>query len=118
MGRQGHGLNTVQLITVNAHRSNRESIYYSDLLMVRAPSQSNEISASHQLPEINSPHFRQRPTVEPISPIELIFYQFFLPFSQKMDMNRDGVVTLDEFLDCCRNDDAISRSMAVFDSSF
>lgn len=35
-----------------------------------------------------------------------------------MDLNRDGVVTLDEFLDCCRNDDAISRSMAVFDSSF
>ncbi|XP_037028135.1 Kv channel-interacting protein 1 isoform X2 [Bradysia coprophila] len=37
---------------------------------------------------------------------------------QKMDVNRDGVVTLDEFLDCCRNDDAISRSMAVFDTSF
>lgn len=35
-----------------------------------------------------------------------------------MDLNQDGVVTLDEFLDCCRNDDAISRSMAVFDSSF
>lgn len=35
-----------------------------------------------------------------------------------MDVNRDGVVTLDEFLDCCRNDDAISRSMAVFDTSF
>lgn len=35
-----------------------------------------------------------------------------------MDVNRDGVVTLDEFLECCRNDDAISRSMAVFDSSF
>lgn len=41
-----------------------------------------------------------------------------LVYLQKMDMNRDGVVTLDEFLDCCRNDDAISRSMAVFDSSF
>lgn len=39
-------------------------------------------------------------------------------YFQKMDMNRDGVVTLDEFLDCCRNDDAISQSMAVFDSSF
>lgn len=35
-----------------------------------------------------------------------------------MDVNRDGVVTLDEFLECCRNDDAISRSMAVFDTSF
>ncbi|XP_059613693.1 Kv channel-interacting protein 4-like [Phlebotomus argentipes] len=37
---------------------------------------------------------------------------------QKMDANGDGVVTLEEFLDCCRNDEAISRSMAVFDSSF
>ncbi|KAI8034874.1 hypothetical protein M5D96_012390, partial [Drosophila gunungcola] len=31
---------------------------------------------------------------------------------QKMDTNRDGVVTLDEFLEACRNDDAISRSMS------
>ncbi|XP_031627676.1 Kv channel-interacting protein 4 isoform X2 [Contarinia nasturtii] len=36
----------------------------------------------------------------------------------KMDLNRDGVVTLDEFLECCRNDENISRSMAVFDSGF
>lgn len=34
-----------------------------------------------------------------------------------MDTNRDGVVTLDEFIHCCRNDDAISRSLNVFDSS-
>ncbi|BFG01252.1 uncharacterized protein DMAD_01047 [Drosophila madeirensis] len=37
---------------------------------------------------------------------------------QKMDINRDGVVTLEEFLEACRNDDAISRSMSVFDTSF
>ncbi|XP_055681194.1 Kv channel-interacting protein 1-like isoform X2 [Lutzomyia longipalpis] len=37
---------------------------------------------------------------------------------QKMDTNSDGVITLDEFLDCCQNDEAISRSMAVFDTSF
>uniref|UniRef100_A0A6P7FMW5 Kv channel-interacting protein 4-like isoform X1 n=1 Tax=Diabrotica virgifera virgifera TaxID=50390 RepID=A0A6P7FMW5_DIAVI len=36
---------------------------------------------------------------------------------QKMDTNRDGVVTLDEFLECCRKDESISSSMAVFDSS-
>lgn len=35
-----------------------------------------------------------------------------------MDLNRDGVVTLDEFLDCCVRDEDISRSMGVFDSSF
>ncbi|KAI8421574.1 hypothetical protein MSG28_009596 [Choristoneura fumiferana] len=37
---------------------------------------------------------------------------------KKMDLNRDGVVTLDEFLDCCVRDEDISRSMGVFDSSF
>lgn len=35
-----------------------------------------------------------------------------------MDQNQDGVVTLDEFIECCRNDDAISRSINVFDSTF
>ncbi|KAL7745567.1 hypothetical protein ACLKA6_009791 [Drosophila palustris] len=37
---------------------------------------------------------------------------------QKMDINRDGVVTLEEFLEACRNDEAISRSMSVFDTAF
>ncbi|XP_017493007.1 PREDICTED: Kv channel-interacting protein 4-like, partial [Rhagoletis zephyria] len=37
---------------------------------------------------------------------------------QKMDKNGDGVVTLDEFLETCRSDEAISRSMSVFDSAF
>ncbi|CAG9766905.1 unnamed protein product [Ceutorhynchus assimilis] len=36
---------------------------------------------------------------------------------QKMDKNQDGVVTLDEFLECCKTDKDISASMAVFDSS-
>lgn len=36
---------------------------------------------------------------------------------QKMDKNKDGVVTLDEFLECCQSDADISSSMAVFDSS-
>lgn len=36
---------------------------------------------------------------------------------KKMDSNKDGVVTLDEFLECCRKDEDISASMAVFDSS-
>lgn len=36
---------------------------------------------------------------------------------QKMDRNHDGVVTIDEFLDCCRYDQAIKNSMLVFDSS-
>lgn len=35
-----------------------------------------------------------------------------------MDLNRDGVLTLDEFLDCCLRDEEISRSMGVFDSNF
>ena len=34
-----------------------------------------------------------------------------------MDKNHDGVVTIDEFLDCCRCDQAITNSMLVFDST-
>ncbi|XP_029718708.2 Kv channel-interacting protein 4 isoform X1 [Aedes albopictus] len=36
---------------------------------------------------------------------------------QKMDSNRDGVITIEEFLDCCRKDKIISDSMSVFDST-
>lgn len=36
--------------------------------------------------------------------------------AQKMDMNQDGVVTLDEFISCCRSDEVISNSMIVFDN--
>lgn len=35
-----------------------------------------------------------------------------------MDINCDGVVTLEEFIDCCRTDDTIARSITVFDTSF
>ncbi|XP_058821796.1 Kv channel-interacting protein 4-like isoform X1 [Topomyia yanbarensis] len=35
----------------------------------------------------------------------------------KMDTNRDGVITIEEFLDCCRKDKLISDSMGVFDST-
>ena len=35
-----------------------------------------------------------------------------------MDINQDGVVTIEEFLDCCTADDDISASMEVFDFSF
>ncbi|XP_058129898.1 Kv channel-interacting protein 4-like [Anopheles ziemanni] len=36
---------------------------------------------------------------------------------QKMDTNGDGVITIEEFLDCCRKDQLISSSMGVFDST-
>ncbi|XP_022919778.1 A-type potassium channel modulatory protein KCNIP1 isoform X1 [Onthophagus taurus] len=36
---------------------------------------------------------------------------------QKMDKNQDGVVSFEEFLDCCQKDQDISTSMTVFDSS-
>lgn len=42
----------------------------------------------------------------------------FLSLPKKMDMNQDGVVTLDEFVECCRNDATISQNLAAFDSSF
>lgn len=35
---------------------------------------------------------------------------------QKMDTNRDGVISIEEFMDTCRRDDAISKSMAMFDT--
>ncbi|KAL0130029.1 hypothetical protein PUN28_001961 [Cardiocondyla obscurior] len=37
---------------------------------------------------------------------------------QKMDCNRDGVVTLSEFLEACRADPDISTSMAALDTAF
>lgn len=36
---------------------------------------------------------------------------------EKMDTNRDGVITIEEFLDCCQKDQLISDSMGVFDST-
>ncbi|XP_034933810.1 Kv channel-interacting protein 1-like [Chelonus insularis] len=37
---------------------------------------------------------------------------------QKMDGNKDGVVTLSEFLEACRSDPDISTSMAALDTAF
>ncbi|XP_035282357.1 Kv channel-interacting protein 4-like isoform X1 [Anguilla anguilla] len=37
-------------------------------------------------------------------------------FFQKMDKNRDGVVTIDEFIDCCQNDENIMRSLQLFEN--
>ncbi|XP_053716420.1 Kv channel-interacting protein 4-like isoform X2 [Synchiropus splendidus] len=37
-------------------------------------------------------------------------------FFQKMDKNEDGVVTMDEFIDSCQNDENIMRSMHLFDN--
>ncbi|CAN0003962.1 unnamed protein product [Lampetra fluviatilis] len=35
-------------------------------------------------------------------------------FFQKMDQNKDGVVSIEEFMQACKNDENIMRSMAVF----
>lgn len=35
---------------------------------------------------------------------------------QKMDLNGDGVISVEEFMDTCRQDEVISKSMAVFDT--
>lgn len=37
---------------------------------------------------------------------------------QKMDGNKDGVVTLSEFLEACQADPDISTSMAALDTAF
>ncbi|XP_026072632.1 Kv channel-interacting protein 4-like [Carassius auratus] len=37
-------------------------------------------------------------------------------FFQKMDKNRDGVVTIDEFIDCCQKDENIMKSMQLFEN--
>lgn len=47
----------------------------------------------------------------------LLFGICYFFFFQKMDKNQDGVVTLDEFLECCYKDPGISASMNVFDTS-
>lgn len=40
----------------------------------------------------------------------------FVDILQKMDQNRDGVVTIDEFLDTCQKDENIMQSMMMFDN--
>ncbi|XP_069610163.1 A-type potassium channel modulatory protein KCNIP2 isoform X1 [Ranitomeya imitator] len=37
-------------------------------------------------------------------------------FFQKMDRNKDGVVTIDEFIESCQKDENIMRSMQLFDN--
>lgn len=37
---------------------------------------------------------------------------------QKMDINKDGLVSLEEFLECCKYDEEIKRSMSVFETTF
>lgn len=49
--------------------------------------------------------------------LNLFYFVLFIFIRQKMDRNKDGVVTIDEFLECCRRDHAISNSMLVFDST-
>lgn len=49
---------------------------------------------------------------------QLFFFFFSRSPSQKMDVNCDGVVTLDEFLECCCTDDAICRSLAALETTF
>ncbi|KAJ8025562.1 Kv channel-interacting protein 4 [Holothuria leucospilota] len=51
------------------------------------------------------------PTAEDITPGEHVERVF-----QKMDINRDGVVSIEEFIDCCKKDETITRSMHVFDT--
>uniref|UniRef100_A0A671M7P1 Kv channel-interacting protein 4 n=1 Tax=Sinocyclocheilus anshuiensis TaxID=1608454 RepID=A0A671M7P1_9TELE len=38
-------------------------------------------------------------------------------FFQKMDINQDGVVTIDEFIDCCQKDENIMQSLKIFDNA-
>lgn len=44
------------------------------------------------------------------------FFISFLWLFQKMDQNRDGVVSMEEFLVSCTKDETITRSICVFDS--
>uniref|UniRef100_A0A5F9CG22 Potassium voltage-gated channel interacting protein 2 n=1 Tax=Oryctolagus cuniculus TaxID=9986 RepID=A0A5F9CG22_RABIT len=37
-------------------------------------------------------------------------------FFQKMDRNKDGVVTIEEFIESCQKDENIMRSMQLFDN--
>ncbi|KAL3187827.1 hypothetical protein MRX96_024579 [Rhipicephalus microplus] len=36
---------------------------------------------------------------------------------QKMDLNQDGVVTMDEFMEICSQDDTIARSLTLLDTT-
>ncbi|MEQ2251056.1 Calsenilin [Ilyodon furcidens] len=51
------------------------------------------------------------PSVRDDSPFEHV-EKFF----QKMDRNRDGVVTIDEFIETCQKDENIMASMQLFEN--
>ncbi|XP_076875973.1 calsenilin isoform X2 [Brachyhypopomus gauderio] len=51
------------------------------------------------------------PSVQEDTPLEHV-ERFF----QKMDRNRDGVVTIDEFMETCQKDDNIMTSMKLFEN--
>ncbi|XP_020295797.1 Kv channel-interacting protein 1 [Pseudomyrmex gracilis] len=36
---------------------------------------------------------------------------------RKLDLNQDGVITIEEFIESCLRDDVITRSLAMFDSA-
>ncbi|KAJ6668080.1 hypothetical protein lerEdw1_016401 [Lerista edwardsae] len=48
--------------------------------------------------------------------IRVINSEFGLSILQKMDKNKDGVVTLDEFIESCQEDDNIMRSLQLFEN--
>ncbi|XP_072026687.1 A-type potassium channel modulatory protein KCNIP1-like isoform X8 [Amphiura filiformis] len=51
------------------------------------------------------------PTLEDVTPQEHVERVFL-----KMDLNKDGMVTIDEFIESCRRDETITKSMHVFDT--
>ena len=36
---------------------------------------------------------------------------------RKLDLNQDGVITIEEFIESCLKDEVITRSLAMFDSA-
>ncbi|KAL2098168.1 hypothetical protein ACEWY4_007375 [Coilia grayii] len=38
-------------------------------------------------------------------------------FFQKMDKNQDGVITIDEFIECCQKEENIVKSMYIFENA-
>ncbi|XP_070539856.1 calsenilin-like isoform X2 [Ptychodera flava] len=52
------------------------------------------------------------PTFEGVSPKEHAEKIF-----QKMDLNRDGVITMEEFMDSCKMDENITKSISMFDTT-
>ncbi|XP_078717810.1 A-type potassium channel modulatory protein KCNIP2 isoform X3 [Lampetra fluviatilis] len=57
------------------------------------------------------------PAVKDEAPLEHVekFFQIHYLLFQKMDKNKDGVVTIDEFMDTCKTDDSIMQSMHLFE---